>query len=50
VRNRGSSSGSTGGDDSGGETVSSEKGRRKCSDGIDNDGDGYIDGDDPDCQ
>jgi len=27
-----------------------EKGRRKCSDGIDNDGDGCIDGADPDCQ
>lgn len=26
-----------------------EKGSRKCSDGVDNDGDGLIDGDDPDC-
>ncbi len=26
-----------------------ERGRRKCSDGIDNDGDGCVDGDDPDC-
>jgi hypothetical protein len=27
-----------------------EKGRKKCNDGIDNDGDGCIDGNDPDCQ
>ncbi len=27
-----------------------EKGNKKCNDGIDNDGDGLIDGDDPDCQ
>lgn len=27
----------------------SEKGNKKCTDGIDNDGDGLIDGDDPDC-
>jgi hypothetical protein len=26
-----------------------EKGRKKCNDGIDNDGDGCIDADDPDC-
>ena len=26
-----------------------EKGKKKCNDGIDNDGDGCIDGDDPDC-
>ncbi|MCH8335927.1 MAG: hypothetical protein IIC61_08570, partial [Proteobacteria bacterium] len=53
VKNRGTTSGSTGGGDggdSGGSTGGSEKGRKKCSDGIDNDGDGYIDGDDPDCR
>lgn len=42
------SSGSSGGGDSG--TVAAEKGRNKCGDGIDNDGDGLIDGADPDCQ
>jgi PKD repeat protein len=49
VKNRGSTSGSTGGD-SGDTTIEAEKGRKKCSDGIDNDGDMLIDGDDPDCQ
>lgn len=49
VKNRGSVSGSTGGD-SGGTTIEAEKGRKKCSDGIDNDGDMLIDGADPDCQ
>ena len=29
---------------------SKEKGKKKCNDDIDNDGDGFIDGDDPDCQ
>ncbi len=48
VKNRGNTSGSTGGGDSGGDT-GSERGRKKCSDGIDNDGDGLIDGADPDC-
>ncbi len=48
VKNRGSSTGSAGGD-SGGDEVSSEKGRKKCRDGIDNDGDGLVDGADPDC-
>ena len=53
VKNRGTTSGSTGGGDggdNGGSTGGSEKGRKKCSDGLDNDGDGYIDGDDPDCR
>ncbi len=52
VKNRGNTSGSTGGDGGGdgGGTTEAEKGRKKCSDGIDNDGDGLIDGDDPDCQ
>ena len=54
VKNRGVSSGSassdTGGDDgSGGDQTSTEKGRKKCSDGIDNDGDGLVDSEDPDC-
>jgi len=47
VKNRGNTSGSVGGD--GGTTkTASEKGRKKCSDGIDNDDDGLIDGADPD--
>lgn len=45
VKNRGATSGSTGG--SRGEA---EKGPKKCSDGTDNDGDGFVDGADPDCQ
>jgi PKD repeat protein len=52
VKNRGNTTGSTGGDtggDTGGTTGGSEKGRKKCNDGIDNDGDGLIDGADPDC-
>lgn len=49
VKNRGSTSGSTNGG-GGGSTGESEKGRKKCSDGIDNDGDGFIDGADTDCQ
>jgi PKD repeat protein len=48
VKNRGNTSGSVGGDGGTTETAS-EKGRKKCSDGIDNDGDGLIDGADPDC-
>ncbi len=53
VKNRGNTSGSTGGDSGGdgsGGTIEAEKGRKKCSDGIDNDGDGLIDGADPDCR
>jgi PKD repeat protein len=54
VKNRGNTSGSTGGGDSGGDTGTdtggTEKGRKKCNDGIDNDGDTLFDGDDPDCQ
>lgn len=50
VKNRGNTSGSTGGGDSGTDNGGTERGRRKCSDGIDNDGDGFIDGADPDCQ
>lgn len=38
-----------GGGDGGGDSGGKEKGRNKCSDGIDNDGDGLIDGADPDC-
>jgi subtilisin family serine protease len=53
VKRRGDTSGSSGGGDTGdgGDSGSggSEKGRKKCTDGIDNDGDGLIDGDDPDC-
>lgn len=47
LKNRGSTSGSTGG--SSDNEVSSEKGRKKCADGLDNDNDGLIDGADPDC-
>jgi hypothetical protein len=44
-------SGSDDGGDGGGDTsTGSEKGRKKCRDGIDNDGDGLVDGADPDCQ
>jgi PKD repeat protein len=46
VKNRGATSGSSG-SSSGGEA---EKGPKKCSDGIDNDGDGLVDGADQDCQ
>jgi hypothetical protein len=49
VKNRGNASGSVGGGDGGTTEITSEKGRKKCSDGIDNDGDGLIDGADPDC-
>lgn len=51
LKNRGSTSGSTGGGDGGGDggTVEAEKGRKKCNDGIDNDGDGLTDSADPDC-
>jgi PKD repeat protein len=51
VKNRGNTSGSSGGGDAGGgDTGRSEKGRKKCTDGIDNDGDGLIDAADSDCQ
>ncbi|HZD53760.1 MAG TPA: PKD domain-containing protein, partial [Woeseiaceae bacterium] len=46
VKNRGNGSGGGDGGGSGGK----EKGAMKCSDGIDNDGDGLTDGADPDCQ
>lgn len=49
VKNRGNVSGSTGGGGGGPDSDASEKGRKKCSDGLDNDGDGLIDGADPDC-
>ncbi|MEH6466560.1 MAG: S8 family serine peptidase [Porticoccus sp.] len=51
VKKRGSTSGSAGGGDGGGgdTTIEVEKGRKKCNDGKDNDGDGLIDADDPDC-
>ncbi len=39
-----------GGGDTGGTTSGSEKGRKKCNDGLDNDGDGFIDGADSDCR
>ncbi len=48
IKNRGNTSGSSGGADDG--TGGSEKGRKKCTDGIDNDGDGLVDSADPDCQ
>lgn len=53
LKNRGAISGAVGGDGDSGDpspTIEAEKGRKKCSDGIDNDGDGYIDGDDTDCR
>jgi PKD repeat protein len=49
IKSRGSTSGSSDGGGSGGGAVEAEKGRKKCSDGIDNDGDGLIDAADPDC-
>jgi PKD repeat protein len=49
VKNRGSTTGSTGGG-SGGGNGEAEKGPKKCSDGIDNDRDGFVDGTDIDCQ
>ncbi len=50
VKRKGDTSGSSGGGDDGdGSTFVAEKGRKKCTDGIDNDGDGLIDGADPDC-
>ena len=50
VKRRGTSSGSSDGDDGGGGGGGKEKGAMKCSDGMDNDGDGLSDGDDPDCE
>jgi PKD repeat protein len=53
VKNHGGTSGTVDGSGSGGDTgskVEAERGRKKCGDGIDNDGDGLIDGDDPDCR
>jgi PKD repeat protein len=55
VKNRGSASGTGGSpaDGGGGEdpvTIEAEKGRKKCNDGIDNDGDGAVDGADSDCR
>lgn len=51
IKNRGNTSGSTTGDADGGTGGGdSEKGRKKCSDGLDNDGDGLIDAADLDCQ
>lgn len=41
--------GETSGSSDGGGTLEAEKGRKKCTDGIDNDGDGLTDGADPDC-
>ncbi|MDH3978094.1 MAG: PKD domain-containing protein [Gammaproteobacteria bacterium] len=54
IKNRGGTSGTAGGggDSGGGDggtTIETEKGRKKCRDGIDNDGDGLIDAADPDC-
>lgn len=51
VKNRGNTAGSTGSDggDSG-TTQEAEKGKRKCADGVDNDGDGFTDADDSDCR
>jgi PKD repeat protein len=48
VKNHGATTGSTDGGSSGG--GEGEKGPKKCSDGIDNDGDGFVDGADLDCQ
>ena len=51
IKNRGGTSGTAGGGsgDSGDITTEPEKGKKKCSDSIDNDGDGFIDGNDPEC-
>jgi len=52
IKNRGNTSGSAGSDGGDGSTTTmeTEKGKRKCTDGIDNDGDGFIDGNDTDCR
>ena len=52
AKNRGNVSGTVGGTDGGGDTGSTleaERGKKKCGDGLDNDGDGLVDADDPDC-
>jgi PKD repeat protein len=53
IKNRGKTSGTAVGTDGGGGdttvTLEAERGRKKCSDGLDNDGDGLFDADDPDC-
>jgi serine protease len=46
----GSAGGGSGGGDTGGTTLEAERGRKKCSDGLDNDGDGLIDSADPECR
>jgi chitodextrinase len=46
IKNRGNTTGDSDGNSGGG---NAEKGRNKCSDGIDNDGDGLVDSADPDC-
>ena len=53
AKNRGNVSGTVGGTDGGGDTgvtLEAERGKKKCGDGFDNDGDGLIDTDDPDCR
>jgi PKD repeat protein len=51
VKNKGNTAGSTDNDGGNGTTTTeAEKGKRKCGDGYDNDGDGLIDGADPDCR
>jgi PKD repeat protein len=53
VKNRGGASGTVGGTDAGGDTggstIEAERGKKKCSDGLDNDGDGFIDAADLNC-
>jgi PKD repeat protein len=52
IKNRGNTSGTTGGSDGGSDTsvtLEAERGKKKCGDGVDNDGDGLVDTDDPDC-
>ena len=53
VKNRGNTSGTVDSSDGGGDTgdtLEAERGKKKCSDGIDNDGDGLTDSTDPDCR
>jgi PKD repeat protein len=52
VKNRGGASGTVGGTGGGGDTggtLEAERGKKKCTDGLDNDGDGFVDADDSDC-
>jgi chitodextrinase len=53
IKNRGGASGTVGGTDGGGDTggstIEAERGKKKCADGLDNDGDGFIDGADANC-